>query len=654
VRTRSERAQSTRRLFVTYAALLLVPVVVLGVTLAASYRSEARQRGVSEGRSEAVLIAQTAIEPLLSGRPLNAGLTKQQISDLDHVVDTAVHGHDILRLRLRDLSGQVVFSDDGSGFTQRPEDEALDAAEGETVARLTHLNSDSNDEGPEGPEVVEVYLPLNAGSPPQRVGVLEIYLPYAPISQDVTAGIHNLYVDLALGLGALYIVLFVISVSVTRRLRRQVKVTRYMAEHDTLTDLPNRTLFHRQLKETLSSSDTTTAIAIIDLDRFKEVNDTLGHHNGDELLTQLAWRLADSTRPSDVVARLGGDEFGLVLTDVRDADEALHRLRQIIQEEIEISGLPLSPEASIGYVLAPWDGTAVDELLQRAEVAMYVAKASYQGVVRYRADQDQYDAGNLGLVAQLRRAIDNEELVLYYQPKATLGDRHITAVEALVRWRHPAEGLVYPDRFVPLAEQTDLIDKLTTWVLRRALLDIADLAPEGAGISVAVNVSARNLARPAFADDVLSTLESVGVAPQRLIIEITETALLTDPQRAAYALARLGAAGIRVSLDDFGVGQTSLAYLSTLTVHELKIDRCFVADVLENHAHEAIVRSIIDLGHNLSLTVVAEGVEMESIFEFLRENHCDLAQGYLIARPMPVAQLHQFLTTVPLEVPSIR
>jgi len=572
---------------------------------------------------------------------------------MDHVVDTAVHGHDILRLRLRDLNGRVVFSDDGSGFDEKPDDEALDAAEGETVAELTHLNADSNDQGPAGPEVVEVYLPLNAGFPSRRVGVLEIYLPYAPISEDVTAGLHNLYVDLAIGLGALYVVLFVISFSVTRRLRRQVKVNRYMAEHDTLTDLPNRTLFHRKLGELLSSTSSTTAIAIIDLDRFKEVNDTLGHRNGDELLTQLAWRLADSTRPSDVVARFGGDEFGLVLTEVKDAEEALHRLREIIQQEIEISGLPLSPEASIGYVLAPWDGTDVDELLQRAEVAMYFAKTNHQGVVRYKADQDQYDAGNLGLVAQLRRAIDNDELVLHYQPKANLGERRVEAVEALVRWQHPTEGLVYPDRFVPLAEQTDLIDKLTDWVLRRALLDITSFAPFGSGISVAVNVSARNLARPAFADDVISTLESAGVSPQRLIIEITETALLTDPQRAAFALTRLDAAGIRVSLDDFGVGQTSLGYLTALTLHELKIDRTFVCDVLDNHAHEAIVKSIIDLGHNLSLTVIAEGVETEDIFDFLRDSECDLVQGYLIARPMPIDQLHTYLATVPLKVPSL-
>jgi diguanylate cyclase (GGDEF)-like protein len=643
VTPKAPRARSLPRLFATYAAITAVPVVLLGLSLAGSYRSEALQRGVDVGRFEAVLVAQTAVEPVLDGRPLAQGLSPAERTDMRQLATSAIGHHSVLRLRLRDLSGQVVFSDDGSGLRQRPEDEALEAARGEIKARLTRLNSDSNDTGPVGPEVVEVYVPLVAGPAGHRVGVLEEYLPYAPIKADVDAGLHTLYRDLTVGLIALYVVLFVLSVSVSRRLRHQVKANKFLAEHDALTDLPNRSLFHEHARDAVALATrrgTRAAIAIVDLDRFKEVNDTLGHQNGDQLLTQLAQRLADSIRPQDAVARLGGDEFGLILSDVGDPEEVLRRLRAVIKGEADVNGLPISVESSIGYVVAPDDGTDVDDLLQHADVAMYMAKAQHAGVMRYDADHDHYDAANLGLVADLRRAIDADELVLHYQPKAALTDRSVEAVEALVRWQHPTLGLLYPDRFIPLCEQTDLIDRLTAWVLRRALTDVRDLGT----VAVSVNVSARTLGRSNFARQVIDALSSAGVDAGRLIVEITETALLTDPPRAAVVLAELDAVGVRVSLDDFGIGQTSLGYLSSLPIHELKIDKSFVMDMMANPAHEAIVRSIVDLGHNLKLSVVGEGVETEDVFATLREAGCDLAQGFLLARPMPAEQLRVWLS----------
>jgi diguanylate cyclase (GGDEF)-like protein len=381
------------------------------------------------------------------------------------------------------------------------------------------------------------------------------------------------------------------------------------------------------------------AIAIIDLDRFKEVNDTLGHHNGDIVLAEIAHRLADSARPSDTIARLGGDEFGVILRDVRDPRDELIALRQVIDQEVEVSGLPLSLEASIGYVVAPYDGAEVDELVQRADVAMYMAKANHHGIVRYDPKHDHYDATKLELVAQLRHAIDDGQLVLHYQPKASLVDGRVDAIEALVRWQHPTHGLLYPDSFLPLAEQTDLIDKLTDWVLARALVETHGLRSGDQPLAVAVNVSARNLSSPEFADVVISTLRRLDVAADRLIIEITETALLSDPDRAATALASLSDFGVRISLDDFGSGQTSLGYLSALPIHELKIDKSFVLDMLTNRSHAAIVRSIVDLGHNLSLSVVGEGVENEDTLWMLRGAGCDIAQGFLLARPMPIDQL---------------
>ena len=308
--------------------------------------------------------------------------------------------------------------------------------------------------------------------------------------------------------------------------------------------------------------------------------------------------------------------------------------------QVELRGLPIAVEASIGYAVAPDDGTDVGDLLQRADVAMYVAKARHAGVVRYDVADDDYRAENLELIADFRRGVDAGELVLHYQPKANLADGRIVAVEALVRWNHPTRGLLYPDAFVPLVEPTQLVERLTEAVLDAALDDVQTL-PEG--IDVAVNVSARNLADTRFAERVLERLRQRGVEPERLIVEITETALLDDPAGAAEVLAQLHASGVRVSIDDFGQGNTSLAYLATLPVDELKIDRSFVADMLTNDAHSAIVRSIIELAHNLFVRVVAEGVETAEVLDSLREMRCDIAQGYVLARPLPLDVLCAWL-----------
>ena len=639
-----------------HAAITLIPVLILGLVLAAGYRSEARQRGLSVGKSEALLVAQTAVEPILDGRPLSGGLTPGQTAELQRLVGHAVGGQDVLRMRLRTLSGRVVFSDDGSGFKEKPEDEALEAASGQTVGRLTRLNSDSNDSGKVGPESVEVYLPLVAGSPDGRVGVLEVYLPYAPIQAEVTSGLQMLYRASAIGLGALYVALFVISLSVSRGLRRQVKQNKFLAEHDALTGLANRTLFHQQGQATLDAGNgpgTEVVVALIDLDRFKEVNDTLGHHSGDELLRQLADRLTDAVGPTGSVARLGGDEFGVILRNPSDPEATLDRLRRSLETEVNVSGLPLSVDSSIGYVISPVDGTEMAELLQRADVAMYLAKADHSGVCRYDPARDHYDAAKLNLIAQLRHGIDDGQLVLHYQPKEALSGGGTRAVEALVRWLHPNHGLLFPDSFIPQAEQTDLIDKLTASVVTRALSEIAALGESAGDLAVAVNVSARNLIRPHFAGQVIEALRQTGMSAERLIVEITETALLVDPNRAAAVLSQLTEAGVTVSVDDFGIGQTSLGYLSTLPVSELKIDKSFVRDMLDNRAHEAIVRSVIELGHNLGLRVVAEGVEDSAVLDRLRSIGCDLAQGFHIARPMPISSLAEWLQPATVSFTSV-
>lgn len=647
-RRQVDRGGSTVRLFVVFAVITLIPVILLGVVLAASYRSEANRRGIGEGRSEAALMAETAIQPLLNGAPLSGGLTSSEAAAMHRLVTASIGARDVLRLRLRDLEGRVVFSDDNSGMHQRPEGEAMEAARGADIARITRLNADAVDSGRVGPVSVEVYLPLQAGTPPHRVGVLEVYLPYAPISADVRAGLTILYRNLAIGLASLYLVLFGIAVVVGRRLRRHARINAHLAEYDALTHLPNRSLFHRRVAAALqlgAERGQSTTVAIIDLDRFKEVNDTLGHYNGDRLLTALSDRMASHLRGLDALARLGGDEFGILLANVAEPEAILGRLREVIEHEVNIGGLPVAVEASIGYVVAPEHGDDVDELLQRADVAMYVAKGNHVGVVRYDPSQNHYDAANLSLVSELRQAIDSDQLVLHYQPKVRVDTGRIASFEALVRWEHPTQGLLYPDRFIPLAEQTGLIDRLTEWVVGQALADLRSYTNRADGLTVAVNISARNLGHADFADKIVGALERAQVAPDRLYVEVTETALMTDPEGAASVLETLNRVGVRVSIDDFGTGQTSLSYLSTLPIHELKIDRSFIADMTENASHAAIVRSIVELGHNLGFQIVGEGVETAGILSSLAATGCELVQGYLFARPMPLARLKGWIAT---------
>jgi diguanylate cyclase len=633
-------------LFTTFALVMLAAVIAIGLVLGLSFRGQAGQRGLAEGRTEALLMAQTAVGPIFDGRPLSQGLSAPEIKDMNRLVRTSTRSRHVLLLRLRDLAGNVVFASNGSGLNEPvsndDSDEVEAAADGSTVARLTTLNAD-DPTGPRGPAAVEVYMPLVAGPNDQRVGVLEVYLPYAPIRVDVQAGLSTLYGNLALGLGGLYLVLFAISFVVGRRLRQQVKITRYVGEHDVLTDLPNRALFQIQAEAIVRHDRDVgrhTVVAIVDLDRFKEVNDTLGHSNGDALLVALGAAMRSYLPASCALARLGGDEFGVVFTDDGAADEMLRGLRDAIAAEVLVSGIPISVESSIGFAVSRDDAQSISETLQLAEIAMYSAKERHSGVTPYAVHQSHFVASDLALMADLRQAIDNDELILHYQPQISVASGEVEAVEALVRWNHPVQGLLYPDRFIMLAEKTDIIDRLTDWVLRRALSETQQFLAERGALRVSVNISARNLSKAGFASRVTHALAASGLSPDRLIVEVTETALMADPERAAFSLAELSAAGIKLSIDDFGVGQTSLSYLSSLPISELKIDRVFVTDMNQNFAHAAIVRSIIDLAHNLGFRVVGEGVEDGSAFELLTQGKCDVAQGYLFARPMAAEQLN--------------
>jgi diguanylate cyclase (GGDEF)-like protein len=418
---------------------------------------------------------------------------------------------------------------------------------------------------------------------------------------------------------------------------------------DALTGLPNRHLFQDRVEQAIRRArreGERVAVMIVDLDRFKQVNDTLGHHCGDLVLEEIAHRLRGILRESDTVARLGGDEFAVLLPSVPDAASAERVARvlgTVISAPILIEGLSLDTEASIGIALFPDHGADVTELLQRADLAMYTAKSEAVPFSIYESEQDEYSPQRLALVGELRRAIEHGELVLDYQPKVHLMSGDVVGVEALVRWQHPERGLLPPGEFIPLVEHTTLIKPLTLSVLDGALEDCRRWEDHGHVLSVAVNISARNLLDAEFADAVAASLQRWGISPDRLELELTETALMGNTVRALEVLRRLGGTGVVLSIDDFGVGYTSLNQLKSMPIRVLKIDRSFVLHMSTNAADAMIVHSTIDLGHNLGLQVVAEGIESEEILDALRELGCDVGQGFHLARPMTSAALEGWI-----------
>ncbi len=439
------------------------------------------------------------------------------------------------------------------------------------------------------------------------------------------------------------VVLVIFFTSVLRRTRAQLDAQRVQAVHDALHDaltgLPNRTLLADRFAHALRAAERTTAataLLLIDLDRFKEVNDTLGHHVGDQLLAQIGPRLASALRGADTVARLGGDEFAVLLPDVDGLAGALDvasRLREALTQAFNVEGVELDIDASIGVVVSGVHGRDAQTLLQRADIAMYIAKQQKCGVVVYDPENDDHSPERLSLLGQLRRGIERGELFLHYQPKVDLRTGAVVGVEALVRWQHPDRGMVPPNDFIPLAEHTGLIGALTMAVLNMALAQAKVWAEGGHPIPVAVNISARNLADDAFASKVKGLLGQHRVASSLLEIEVTESAVMLEPEKAARILNELHAIGVRIAIDDFGAGYTSLAQLKNLPISELKIDKSFILTMGKNADDALIVKSMIDLGHGLNMKVVAEGIETAEAMNDLADLDCDIGQGFHLCRP---------------------
>jgi len=427
----------------------------------------------------------------------------------------------------------------------------------------------------------------------------------------------------------------------------------HQALHDSLTGLPNRVLLLDRLQHAIATSrrdGTTLSLLLMDLDRFKEVNDTLGHHAGDLLLQQVGIRLRGALRQADTIARLGGDEFAVILpdTDATGVLTVVENLRRRLQAPYSVENQPVVVGASIGVAHAPMHGDAADTLMRRADVAMYVAKRSSLGFATYHVEQDRNSPDRLSLIGELQRAVDEGELVLHYQPKIDLRTRQMVGVEALVRWEHPLRGLLAPDQFIPSVEQAGLIDPLSRWVLRAALLQVNAWRRIGLEIPVAVNLSMRSFRDEQLPDKVRDMLNVGQTPPHLLMLEITESTFMVDPPRTLAILNRLRAMGIRVAIDDFGTGHSSLAYLKQLPVDEIKIVRSFIQDIATDETDRVIVRCTVDLAHSLNLRVVAEGVEDAVTYALVTELGCDEAQGFHLSPALRGRDLTSWLSEQPL------
>ncbi|MGH3139010.1 MAG: putative bifunctional diguanylate cyclase/phosphodiesterase [Gaiellales bacterium] len=649
---------------------------MLGLVLANYLGSQIHDRTLRSSVEAADLTVRLGIEPHLTRDALAHGLPAAEAQALDDAVRGLAPGElHVARVQIWNQQRKIIYSTDstliGHGAEGEPSSELGEALKGKTASEVISNRGDVEIQNRalvrRFGDLLEVYTPIRAQSTGKPVGAFELYIPYAPVAGAIAHDTNRLYLVLVIGLTVLYGVLFRLVASASRDLRRSADELKEHADrsahdacHDPLTALPNRSLFRDRAHQAILASARhghNTALLLIDLDRFKEINDTLGHHSGDLLLREVGPRLHRVLRESDTVARFGGDEFGILLTHVSGpaaAEEVARAVHRALEEPFAIQGLTLDVEASIGIALHPLHASDFEELMQRADVAMYRAKAKRSGYEVYVPSEDESDATKLKLASELRQAPLRNELVMHYQPKADLRTGRIVGAEALMRWRHPRHGVMMPDRFIPLAERSGLIRSLTLFAARTALAQARTWREAGIELTVSVNLSTRDLIDVSLPDEIGALLEEARVPPHLLELEITESVIMADPMRARGVVARLREMGVKVAIDDFGLGYSSLGYLKNLPVNDLKIDKSFVINMMDDQGDAVIVQSTIDLAHNLGLTVIAEGVESDETWRRLRTLGCDVAQGWLIGRPLPAADFATWLNRGGFMPPAAR
>jgi diguanylate cyclase (GGDEF)-like protein len=646
---RGDSRSGSPRLVQRFAVFSGIAFLVVIVTVIWFVRQSATGHAKDSAGLHAAFIANSILRDTLVPSDFAQPVGTKRRAELDRLFKREILVEGALRAKLYGPDGTVTYATEHELIGDRDlAREVIGALSGTPATEVGSLNGEGGSGSDE--KALEAYVPMTFFDGQYPRGAFEVYQSYAPVAAAARAEYVPVAIVLGLGLMALYLSLFPALRRVTRRLEAHVGEIRHQSLHDGLTGLPNRDLFHDRLQQTIALERRQAgraAVLLIDLDRFKEINDTLGHQSGDDLLTQVGRALTLAVRESDTVARLGGDEFAIVSprTAAAGALALADKLRESLARPITVGGIELEIDASIGIVLFPEHGADAETLLRRADVALYLSKDAHVPTL-YASEQDHYSPERLALVSDLRRALTSrDELVVFFQPQADLASGEIVRAEALVRWRHPSRGLLTPDVFLPLAERTGLMRPLTRQVLDASLQQCRAWRDQGLDVEVAVNVSGRDLLDLALPDEVTEALERFGVPADRLELEITENTILTDPLRARSVLARLSALGVSLAIDDFGAGYSSLGYLKRLSVDVLKIDRSFVMNMSSDENDEVIVRSTIELGHNLGLRVVAEGVEDEETMRRLSELDCDVAQGYFLGRPTPAAGLDALLAT---------
>jgi diguanylate cyclase (GGDEF)-like protein len=490
-----------------------------------------------------------------------------------------------------------------------------------------------------------VYVPVTYGDDVYSgvSGIAAVEIPWDSTEQFVRGAVLTAAAVFAVILLLAWLLLYRTVHRASRRLRDQAQENEHLALHDVLTNLPNRRLLNDRLERAITAAGRTSslvALMVLDVDRFKEVNDTLGHDRGDALLVQVAERISDVLREADTVARLGGDEFAVLaptVGSVGDAERLARRVHSVFDQPFIVGDLVLHVESSLGVAVLPNHAADATELMQRADTAMYGAKTSHVGVLVYAAGEDGNSTDRLVLLGDLRAALGTKQLQMHYQPKVDLGTGQPVGVEALLRWTHPTRGNIPPNDFIPLAERTGLIYMVTRYVLELVMDQMAEwdrVETEFSHLPVAVNLSARNLLEPSFAEYVEDMLASHQIEPERLELEVTESALIEDPVRSHQMLHKLAGLGVALAVDDFGTGYTSMAQLEAMPLTTLKIDRSFVVRLADDPGGATLVKAMVDLAHEFGLEVVAEGVEDEDVTSLLRELGCDVGQGFLWSRPV--------------------
>ena len=635
----SPRGGTSRLLFI-YGLVTLLPVIGLGVVLGRIDTQESDSHGLSEAVAKARTMSAAAIEPDLAWTDLRLGLSSTERLEIGTAMHALLTSKVALRAHLRGADGSVVLDaahPDAPPTGPQDDDEVGDAMSGATVRHLNHLNGDVVHSGRGmGPRAVEVYLPLvQPGAGHRPIGVFEVYVPYKPIADELSASRNRTLTALSLGLLGLWIILGAISWSSTRRIRQIAADNEWLARHDEPSGLPNLVGFRETLDDRAAVDDPAPfTVAVVELDSLRTIVDTFGGEVGNAFVRDAAGRLTEVLGPDHPVARIGSDQLAIAVATASLDDPMINTVLQTVGAEVEIGGVPVSSEVTVGVASWPIDGAEPAGVVRAAELAVHAAREARLPVVRFHGGLERFDPERITLLSELRRAVTNDELRLLYQPKIDLASGRVQSVEALIRWQHPTRGLLVPDEFIPVAESTSLIWPLTAWVIDQALFQIGEWTDDGMPLSVAVNVSPRSLRDDSLPDEVSRMLDRRGVMPERLEIEITETSVLADPGRAAAVLRRLHEGGVRISLDDFGQGATSLAYLGRLPLDEIKVDRAFVDAMTTSQEDRTIVRSVIELGHQLGLTVVGEGVETAEHLELLKQYGCDIAQGYLFSRPV--------------------